>query len=280
MLITPLPGTDRQILLDALHELGMRVRNLRGGRHEAKFPGYIGWANNAARVLRHQIRATDIDRLVLTQRYWLLQSLNPVPNSNAFGSIIDLLETEIDERVAAFEEGSSALARQIERWSGPDVFVVADTSFYIQHTHPLDHLDLATLLATRHEPVRLLVPIIVIDELDGLKQHSNARARARKTLRTLDRVLEDPTRPAPLIGADWSTVDDGGLPRGPVTIEVVLDPIGHKRIPIADQELIDRAAAVEPLAARPVTFFTYDTGQAMRARAAGLKTIKLDQPAD
>jgi len=174
MLITPLPGANRQILLDALRELGRRVGNLRGGMHEAKFPGYIGWANNAARVLRHQIRATDIDRMVLTQRYWLLQSLNPVPNSNAFGSIIDLLETEIGERVAAFEEGSSALARQIERWSGPDVFVVADTSFYIQHTHPLDHLDLATLLATRHEPVRLLVPIIVIDELDGLKQHSNA----------------------------------------------------------------------------------------------------------
>lgn len=116
MLITPLPGADRQILLDALRELGRHVGNLRGGRHEAKFPGYIGWANNAARVLRHQIRASDIDRMVLTQRYWLLQSLNPVPNSNAFGSIIDLLETEIDERVAAFEEGSSTLARQIERW--------------------------------------------------------------------------------------------------------------------------------------------------------------------
>lgn len=180
MLITPLPGADRQILLDALRELGRRVGNLRGGMHEAKFPGYIGWANNAARVLRHQIRAIDIDRMVLTQRYWLLQSLNPVPNSNAFGSIIDLLETEIDERVAAFEEGSSALARQIERWSGPDVFVVADTSFYIQHTHPLDHLDFATLLATRHEPVRLLVPIIVIDELDGLKQHKERACPGQK----------------------------------------------------------------------------------------------------
>lgn len=33
--------------------------------------------------------------------------------------------------------------------------------------------------------------------------------------------------------------------------------------------------AIEPLAARKVTLLTYDTGQAMRARAAGVPVKKL-----
>lgn len=193
MLIAPLPGTDRQTLRDTMRQLQMHVTNLRGGgMHGTKFSDYIGWANTAARALRHQISPANVDSLVLTQRYWLLQSLNPIPNSTGFGSIIDLLETEIDERVAAFGEASNALTRQIERWSEPNVLVVADTSFYINHKDDLDHLDLATLLATRHEPVRLLVPIIVVDELDSLKQHAKAKSRARQTLRTLDSVPENP----------------------------------------------------------------------------------------
>jgi hypothetical protein len=39
--------------------------------------------------------------------------------------------------------------------------------------------------------------------------------------------------------------------------------------------MIDRAVAVEPLAARKVTLLTYDTGQSMRARMAGLPVVKL-----
>lgn len=145
--------------------------------------------------LRNQIRAVDIDQMVLTRRYWLLQSLNPVPNSIGFDSITKLLDTEVAERTAAFEETSRALSQKIERWSNQDVFIVADTSFYIEHKDDLDHLDLPALIASRHEPVRLLVPIIVVDELDNLKQHARVRTRARQTLRTLDRVLKDPTTP-------------------------------------------------------------------------------------
>jgi len=55
MLITPLPGTDRQTLRDTMRQLQMHVTNLRGGAmHGTKFSSYIGWANTAARALRHQ----------------------------------------------------------------------------------------------------------------------------------------------------------------------------------------------------------------------------------
>ena len=70
-----------------------------------------------------------------------------------------------------------------------------------------------------------------------------------------------------------------GLTRSEVTIELVFDPPGHVRLAIDDDEIIDRALAVGPLADRKVTLLTYDTGQSTRARNAGLAAVKLNQEA-
>jgi hypothetical protein len=61
------------------------------------------------------------------------------------------------------------------------------------------------------------------------------------------------------------------------TIEMIFDPPGHVRLPINDDEIIDRALAIEPLADRKVTLLTYDTGQSTRARNAGLQMVKLSK---
>jgi len=50
---------------------------------------------------------------------------------------------------------------------------------------------------------------------------------------------------------------------------------GHVRLPITDDEIIDRVLAVQPLAGRKITLLTYDTGQSTRARNAGLQVRKL-----
>jgi hypothetical protein len=46
----------------------------------------------------------------------------------------------------------------------------------------------------------------------------------------------------------------------------------------ADSEIIDRALAVQGLAARPVTLVTHDTNMSMKARVAGLQVLKLAAP--
>jgi hypothetical protein len=48
-------------------------------------------------------------------------------------------------------------------------------------------------------------------------------------------------------------------------------------LPDNDDEIIDRALAIEPLADRKATLLTYDTGQSMRARNAGLQVVKLSK---
>jgi len=284
MLIRPLPGTNRKNLRDTLRDLRYKVSNLRGGRAGRPtmdvLSAYLQWVNETARMLHNQVSASDIDRLVLTKRYeLLLAATGRLEPGRADAAINALLSTELDERTAAFEEACEALERQTERWSGPEVFVVLDTSVFLEYPEKLEELDLAPIVGVRGEPIRLLVPIVVIDELDGLKQHrdNKVRWRAGYTLAVLDRVLPRPTAVARLREADFSALSSGGIPRGEISVEVLFDPPGHVRLPINDDEIIDRALAVVPLAARGVTLVTYDTGQCMRARAAGLHAKKLSK---
>ena len=278
MLLRPLPGVDRRNLRTALREVKTAAFNARGagGTTTDRYNAYMRWANDASRALSLLVSSDDLDRLVRTQAFWQLQAV-PTTVSQAVGALVD---AELDERVRVLEQATEFVERQIQRWSTLGAFVVADTSVFIEHPNKLEELDLAELLQVRKEPIHLLVPIIVVDELDGLKQASRARARwrARYTLAVLDRLFSTGGAPARLRSADFSAPDTGGTPRVEVTVEIVLDPPGHTRLPIADDEIVDRALAIETLAARRLQLVTFDTGQATRARAAGLHVVKLTDP--
>ncbi|MFC8440355.1 hypothetical protein ACFUJT_19490 [Streptomyces griseoincarnatus] len=83
----------------------------------------------------------------------------------------------------------------------------------------------------------------MVDELDGLKEAGKQRARwrASHTLGLLDETLAGSTfgilRRAALVSQD-------GEVHGEVNVEIVLDPPGHARLPIPDDEIIDRAVAI------------------------------------
>jgi hypothetical protein len=273
VLITPVPGVNRDHLLTTLAHLHTGAINASSESQLTSYHSYLQWTDEAVKKLRNQIRAADIARLVLTRRHELLLTATDP-------KVIQLLlRLELDERVRAFEEAQAALRAEVERWSGPGVLVVADTTVYINHPRKLEELDFWTELGIHHEPVHLIVPIAVVDELDNLKDRGpdKARGRARVTLATLDRVIA--TVPgAVLRDRDLTQRDSSGRPRAAVTLELLLDPPGHARLPITDDEIIDRAMSVQLLAGRPVTLLTYDTGQAMRGRAAELKVIKLNSP--
>jgi len=249
-----------------------------------RLAGYLEWVTSTVQQLGGQVSAADLDRFVLTRGYDRLLSAAGTMTGTDIATqrvLNGLVSLELTQRVEAFDAAVKALDEQIQRWSGPGVFVAADTSFYIEHESKLEDLDFRPLLEIWEDPVHLLVPIVVVDELDGLKKSKNPheRWRAGYTLAVLDRVFASSTGPAQLTPEDFSVLGSGGLPRGEVTIELVFDPAGHVRLPINDDEIIDRVMAVQPLAAREVTLLTYDTGQSTRARNAGLRAKKLTHPA-
>lgn len=254
------------------------------GAAQGRLAGYLEWVTSTVQQLGSQISAADLDRLVLTPGYGRLLSIAGTMTGTDIATqrvLNGMVSLELRQRVDDFDAAVKALEEQIQRWSRRGAFVAADTSFYIEHESKLEEVDFRPLLQIREEPVHLLVPIIVVDEMDGLKKSksSHERWRAGYTVAVLDRVFANSTGPAQLTPEDFSALGSGGIPRGEVTIELVFDPPGHVRLPINDDEIIDRVMAVQPLAAREVTLLTYDTGQSTRARNAGLPVRKLAQPA-
>ncbi|MFI5649882.1 PIN domain-containing protein [Streptomyces anulatus] len=287
MLVTPLPGADRDHLVNTLKTVRNNIDNMRGpfnGTPYSRLVQYLRWATDSARLLRNLVRAEDVTRLVLTRRYDALLSgaAGGFAGSHQEALLNDLVSLEMEERVEELDEAAVALKKRGEDWDRAGVLVVADSSVYIQHESKLLDWNFSSLLGIREERVHLLFPMVVVDELDNLKQSKerDRRWRAAYTLAVLEKHLTRGTDFAVIKAADYSGLDSGGVPHGRVSVEILFDPPAHSRLPINDDEIIDRAVMVQLVAAQPVRLLTYDTGQAMRARAAGLDVRKLRPAAE
>lgn len=281
-MVATVPSVALTDLSRALVEVQTRLVNTRAtaGTGVDVYNAYIGWVNEAVQHLAWMVPTGTLDHLVLTTRYWSLQAQ---PGSAALQPVQQMMNVELAERDRAFSTALAEVHAEINRWNQHvGVLTVLDTSFYITHPDKLEEADFAPHLGLRGEPIRLVVPILIIDELDGLKRSGDKhlRWRAGYSLGVLDRVLRHSTGPAQLRAEDSAAITEGSgeIPRGAVTLEVLFDPPAHARLPIADDEIVDRALAVQASAERAVRFVTYDTAQSFRARHAGLDVHKLDIP--
>jgi PIN domain len=116
-------------------------------------------------------------------------------------------------------------------------------------------------------PVRLVVPVLVVEELDELKRgRDRARDRARSVLRRLWELNSDGKRAAMIPGSR------------PVTIEVLADDSWHMRRPVNDNEIIERALFVGEVTNRHVILAAADYSMLYQASSAGLRTALVDRP--
>jgi hypothetical protein len=149
--------------------------------------------------------------------------------------------------------------------------IVLDSTFYVEHPEKLEDAGFHQLVQWPGV-IKILVPMVVIDELDGLKRSGERfkRWRAGYSLAVFDDRIDTPPWP----GLLHEEVMEPNLRRGRVWLEIIFDFPGHDRLPINDDEIVDRAVACEPYSG-PVTVVTYDTGQSQRARIARLGAMKL-----
>jgi len=283
-LIAPLPGVSRAHLRDSLHRLWTEVYNIRGGTYGSGFEElarYLTWASSAVRTLANQIRPADIDRLVLTRGYERLLALaapSSAVSAHTVSVLNEMLNVELSQRVDDLEAARKSLDDAISRWSDTALFIMPDTSVYIEHEKKLADLDFAEMVAEQRFPnsrLVVLVPIVVIDELDRLKDrssNSHVKWRAGHALGFIYEKLKDARHPVQIQPPDRQNW------RGQVVMELVLDPPGHVRLPIEDDEIVDRAQSIGALAESQVTLITFDTGQSLRGRNADLRVVKLTKP--
>ena len=272
------PGARRDDLRHVLWEEEANIGSVQGGGHKplARYLKYMEWANLASRRLRPLIAQEAIDRLVLTKMYWTLQTMAPTPELKV---VTDLVDTEITNRVFALREEKEVIDRMAKRWGSVGAIALPDSSFYLHHPSKMEEWDLAPTLGMREEPLVVLIPMVVIDELDRLKESkiNDVRWRAGYALAVIDRVVGEKVEVGVLKSENLVPEDGKSKPRGVVELEILFDPPGHFRLPIEDDEIVDRGLAIQGLAERPVTLLTYDTGQSTRARRAGLKAHRFRQ---
>jgi hypothetical protein len=273
MPVIPLPGVQPTALLDALRQVAsdLNVARLTTGETRDRLIAYGRWVMNSASHLGQLVRADDVDRLVLTRRQWALQAVDPFGPPETLGPLLNL---EFDERARCFDDIVSQQEAIVRRWvDRTGLVVVADTNVYVEHDDPLEGYDWAGIVGAGMEPIHLVVPMIIVDELDKMKRNhrKGVPARARQTLQALERLLlGDPLATAKLAPATAE--------HGPVSLELLVDEPGHVRLDDADDELVDRAVALSGIAGRKVSFVTGDHGALFRGAIQGLKVHHLPVP--
>ncbi len=288
MLVRPLPGVTAETVLAAVSEALGTIEDARTSRQGAVYQpplDYARWASETAAKLRNVITVGDIERLIFTPAYGRV--LSQVGNGT-FGPAVTLVDYAIDTTRHALEEVVAALDKWHHRWFlNQAEIVVPDTGFYINTPCPPDvttfdlrqHVNFPSLVDA-WDKVHIIIPMVVIDELDGLKESrtNHVRWRAGHTLGVFDEMFTGTRLHGRLRGPDVVQQGPVSVWRHEISAEIILDPRGHIRLPKEDDEVIDRAVVVQSLSGRSVTLLTFDTGQAMRARQAGLQVLKLDRP--
>ncbi len=266
--VRPMPGTTGQRLVELLEDAARTLRNVQGTSHDAYglFNAYLSWASDQVRMLAPAVSRDALDELVTTRRHWALHALDP---STKGPSLAGIVNTEIEQQARVIDAARDALVKQCGDYAGVDRILIPDTNVYLHANARFDDLDWTAVLNSAHRQTRVVVPLLVLDELDRAKRRSDkvdvnskesVRTRARVTLKALeDRLL-------PL---------DRAEPVQAVTFGLYVERAAHARLPDADSEIIDQARALRDLTGLPLAILTDDTGMRVRAAVSGVEAVSV-----
>lgn len=249
-------------LAEHLRQLAQEADNLRasGGASMTNVEQYRALAFGIVSYLSPIVVEQDIQRLVMSRSYWTLMENSAISHEQ-----FELEVRNLSDRLLAAKD---SVERELWVWKGVGHVLVPDTSvlLHIVSAPSLADEDWRKLGNIRpFTQVTVVLPIVVLDELDGLKR-TNDRSRARAVLKDITALLG---------GYNQSDLGNG------MRLDVLVPELEHTPLPVADNEIIDQSLA---LAARlpfgsSVTLLTADTGMAMRAHVAGLPVRHLLEPA-
>ncbi len=271
MPLRPLPGVSIRALQEPLKQTLQRAENVRGGGYDIS--AYISWADQAVDTLSRLISPADLDRLVTGKRYIILRTLN---TSSTIG-VPRLVSVEIEERVRELTMEVAEIENALFRWGAADLLFLPDTNVYLHAKSTFNEMPWRDILPIRLDGAQLLLPMLVIDELDRQKRNgkTTTRTRARQTLKIINSLVTRPERVTPLGSVE--------IPASPeplyasLTLRVLLEDRNHPRLPMADDEIIDVARSVQDETGRPLHVVTFDTGMVLRAKAADVQAHLLDE---
>jgi hypothetical protein len=248
--------------IDALRTLHNDVSNILssgGGGDVGQYRDrYLFWSDTAERQLTWLFADRAPSDGLLTQRYWhIRQMTSDTPHPWT------LVQREAEIQRSRLAEYQLQLDHEREVFSlEPDEHaIVLDTNFFL-HFQPVRNLNWS--LITRCERVRLVFPMVILDELDAKTYHPNASLHgpAKQTLKYLHGQRGDAPPEVPIPFGDT----------GKVRSQVLLDPANHRPMGNADEEILARSAHLSRLVDGRLIIGSGDHGMHVRAAAQILST--------
>jgi PIN domain len=250
------PGVEPANAASTLRALAASALHASAAGHEwyQVRDAYLQWVETVESQLPHLTSDLSLIAAVQGDHYWRLQD-----STARFARPLPMIEGELSRQQDRFE----SLARELERRrdriaSAPGSIVIVDTNVLL-HYQPPEQIPWPEIIGS--SPVRLVVPLRVVEELDLKKWGANDRlsARARDLLPRLLKALGPAGAP-------------GGL-REDVTIEVPIPSRPRLRPADADEEVLSTCEELTALSGQDAVLVTADTAMTIRAQASGI-TVK------
>ena len=240
-------GQTVQRAIDVLQDRLREAGNTRNADRSQLLPRYLEWARESERQFRYLFADTEVTERLHSPRHWHLRA-NGRAEDLAVGPAV--FYDELDAQQHMLQDVIGILSGFLPLADRPGEILVLDTNTII-HSRQIDEVDWHA--ETQSKQVRLILPLLVLDELDAKTYASSKQlaGRAEKRLRLLDRHLEQAVSGA-------SQVRDG------VTLEILPDPADHRRHTDADYEILNRAEFVQQICGNNVRVVSADRGMRVR----------------
>lgn len=240
--------------IDQLQRLHTQGGNVYGSMDP--FMDYVEWIDKVEGYLRYLLVDEGTATRLLSPRYWKLVE------SGAPKYAGRLLRTELEVQRASLTAMLSELKELQGLGDRAGRLVVLDTNVLL-HFQRIDLINWHDI-AGESGPIRLVIPVLVLDELDDKRYtgSEDVRKRARTALRPLNDRLAD------LESRGWAAVGDG------VTVEYLLSG-GDSQPQNPDSDILDQAELLRHATGREVTVVTGDHGMRARSVARGLKVATM-----
>ncbi|MFE4651001.1 PIN domain-containing protein [Streptomyces sp. NPDC056707] len=180
-----------------------------------------------------------------------------------------VIRREIEVQMSILETFTAELLGLIELSKHPGIPIVYDTNM-LNHWQQPSGIVWPTVLkeaGLKAHPVRLIIPLTVIDELDRQKYGQGDLARKAATaIRYLDRTL----------GGNRDNRLPVEIRKGQATLEIWPEGQNRRRNGDADLAILDCASEIVQLLPTSRTYvLTGDIGMRLRAQQRGISTIRL-----
>lgn len=240
----------RESLDACLHYLSSLEGTL-GGAPTLVATRYMAWVESTESTLRSLYANPAVPRALHTNRYWQIRGISDGTQRPA-----GLIRGEIQDQERVLMDLRDQLQHyEVLLASSPgERFLLCDTNVLI-HGKPFHQLQWDEQFTEKR--ICILVPLVVIDELDSLKDRGVRPAGG--VLKDLDRFL-----------SETSALSRVGVRRA-VSLQVVDEPTGHERLRSNDDEIVHQMSYFASLSESPLTLMTRDRGMRVRAQSAGLE---------